>query len=600
MDVIPLRRLGPLLVGLAALAGVATAQMPPPPELPSGWTPKALVRTEADIVVAANALAVQAGVEILAAGGAAIDAAIAVQLVLNLVEPQSSGIGGGAFLLGYDATLRRVTMYDGRETAPMAATEALFLDAGGKRMDFVQAVIGGRSVGVPGVLRMLQVAHREHGRLPWAALFASAIRLADYGFALSPRLHAALQGANLALAADPVTGPYFFQANGAPKPVGTVLVNPEFAATLRTLAIHGAEAFYTGPIAADIVAKVRSHPTNPGTMELADLAGYDVRKRAPLCDWYRGMWKICGTNMPSSGGAAVLMSLGILENFDLAALPPNSAAAVHLVTEAYRLVYADRAAYMGDSDFVCVPVAGLLDKSYLRERARHIDPARSMGVPAAGAPRGCDTRHTSMPSRESGTSHIAIVDRDGNAISMTTTIESGFGSYQMVRGFLLNNELTDFDFSPRDATGAPAANRVEPGKRPRSSMAPTFVFDRYGRLYAVLGSPGGSAIIQFVTKTLLGILDWKLDIQRAIDLGNFGAQLTPDIALERGTTMQALAPALQALGHTTRIVDINSGLHGIVRGANTEAMNPIVAFFRPYRGWVGGADPRREGSAGGH
>ncbi len=587
-----------LLVALLACVPLVQAQVPP--ELPSGWTPKHIAFTDRDMVVAANPLAVAAGVEILGAGGSAVDAAIAVQMVLNLVEPQSSGIGGGAFLLTYDAGLRAVAMYDGRETAPAAATERLFLDADGKPMRFREAVIGGRSVGVPGLLRMLRLAHWENGRLPWAALFAPAIRLADDGFAVSPRLFAALQGADPALAGDPVTGPYFYNPDRTPKAVGTILRNPELAATLRTLATEGPDAFYTGAIARDIVAKVRSHPTNPGLLTLDDLASYEARKRTPLCDWYRHAWRICGAGMPSSGGAAVLMTLGILERFDIGELPPASAPAVHLVTEAYRLVYADRAAYMADADFVCVPVEGLLDKAYLHARATRIDPARSMGTPVAGTPRGCEGAHEAMPSREHGTSQISVVDRDGNAVSMTTTIESGFGSYQMVRGFLLNNELTDFSFAPRDAAGRPVANRVEPGKRPRSSMAPTIVFDRYRRLYAVLGSPGGSAIIQYVVKTLVGVLDWKLDIQSAIDLGNFGAQVSPETQLERGTPVEALAPALQALGHTVRITDINSGLHGITRRANPAADSPIMALFRPYRGWAGGADPRREGTVGGH
>jgi gamma-glutamyltranspeptidase/glutathione hydrolase len=596
------RRVSRVLFTLAfGLALGAQAQTAPPPELPSGWTDKDIVYRRVDMVAAANPLAVQAGVDTLGAGGTAVDAAIAVQMVLNLVEPQSSGLGGGAFMMTYTPANGAVEMYDGRETAPAAATGGLFLQPNGQPMGFTQAQIGGRSVGVPGLLRMLELAHRDKGRLPWASLFEPAIRLAENGFAISPRLFSALQGANAALRTGPVTGPYFYNADGTPKAVGTILRNPEFAQTLRTIAASGANAFYTGPIAQDIVNTVKSHPTNPGLLELADLAGYQVKKRDPICRMYRGRFEICGTNMPSSGGATVMMTLGILENFDVAALAPNSAQAVHLISEAYRLAYADRNLYMADPDFVCVPVAGLLDPNYLRARSQLISMTRSMGTPVAGTPSGCGRAAEADEGVENGTSHMSIVDRDGNAVSMTTTIESGFGSYQMVRGFLLNNELTDFSFTPTDAGGNPIANRVEPGKRPRSSMAPTIVFDDKDRLYAIVGSPGGSAIIQYVVKTLVGILDWGLDIQTAIELGNFGAQTTPTTQLERGSSVKDLGPALQALGHTVSVVDINSGLHGVVRIGNPDASGGgLGAIVRPLRGWSGGADPRREGTADGH
>jgi gamma-glutamyltranspeptidase/glutathione hydrolase len=608
MNVPPHRRaalraiaLTPFACALALHCAFPLAQ--PAPELPSGWTPKSIVRKPIDMVAAANPLAVAAGVTILGAGGSAVDAAIAVQMVLNLVEPQSSGIGGGALMLTFSAASGAVEMYDGRETAPAAATGDLFVGASGQPLGFFAAVIGGRSVGTPGVLRMLQLAHKEQGRLPWSSLFEPAIELATNGFAVSPRLYSALRGAHAALRTDPTTRDYFYNADGTPKAVGTILRNPDLAATLRTIAADGADAFYGGPIARDIVAKVRSHPTNPGALALSDLADYRAKKRDPLCGAYRSRWVVCGTAMPSSGGPTVLMTLRMLEGFDVAALRPNSPEAVHLVAEALRLAYADRAVYMADADFVCVPVAGLVDPDYLRARASRISVVRSMGTPTPGVPAGCgnDRPAAQKVDHENGTSHLAIVDRDGNAVAMTTTIENAFGSYQMVRGFLLNNELTDFSFEPKDAAGAPVANRVEPGKRPRSSMAPTIVFDDRGRLYAVLGSPGGSNIVEYVVKTLLGILDWNLDVQQAIDLPNFGAQTSAVTTLEKGSAIQDLGPALRALGHTVRLTDSNSGLHAIVRERpRSTTVDGREEEGAAAGGYAGGADPRREGTANGH
>ena len=586
---------------VALFTSAALAQLPP--ELPSGWTDKQIAYTDFDMVAAANPLAVKAGVEILGAGGSAVDAAVAVQMVLNLVEPQSSGIGGGAFMVHFDPTNRKVETYDGRETAPLSATSNLFLDASGAPLGFTQAVIGGRSVGTPGVLRLLELAHKEKGRLPWAKLFDPAIQLSEQGFALSPRLFSALVGANAALRTDAVTGPYFYQANGTPKPVGTIIKNPEFAATLRAIAAGGANAFYTGAIAQDIVTKVRSHPTNPGLLELRDLSGYQAKKREPVCGKYRNS-TICGMGMPSSGITTVLMTLSMIEGFNVRSMGPNSLDSVHLISEAYRLAYADRGQYMADTDFVAVPLAGLLDKGYLASRAALISMTRSMGVPTVGKPPGCcavaqeDGLHYEPP----GTSHMSIVDADGNAVSMTTTIESGFGSYQMVRGFLLNNELTDFSFTPTGAGGALVANRVEPGKRPRSSMAPAMVFDDRMRLQTVIGSPGGSAIIQYVTKVIVGVYDWDLNIQQAINLGNFGAQTTATTQLERASSVKDLDVGLRARGHTVSVVDINSGLHGIFFNGvrDTGNRSGLFGILRPYSGWAGGADPRREGIADGH
>jgi gamma-glutamyltranspeptidase/glutathione hydrolase len=588
---------------LAAFVPFSFAQQPPP-ELPSGWTDKTIVYTHREMVAAANPLAVSAGADVLARGGAAIDAAVAVQMVLGLVEPQSSGLGGGAFITYYTASSKTLDGYDGRETAPAAATERYFLDASGNPLGFTQAVIGGLSTGVPGAIKALETAHKEKGKLPWASLFDAAISLAENGFAISPRLFSALQGANAELKGPRGAGSYFYLPDGSPKPAGTIIKNPDYAASLRAVAAGGADALLKGPIAADIIAKIKGHPTNPGIMELSDFAAYTVKKREVLCGTYRNRWRVCGIGMPTSGPATVLMTLGILQNFDVGALQPNSVAAVHLISEAYRLAYADRGQYMADTDFVCVPTAGLLDANYLKARSGAISLTKSMGAPKVGSPTGCSTAEQAPQpdDNENGTSHVAIVDQDGNAFSMTTTVESGFGSHQWVRGFVLNNQLTDFSFAPTDSQGKPIANRVQPGKRPRSSMAPMLVFDNNngGRLHAVVGSPGGSNIIQYVAKTIIGILDWNLDIQSAINLGNFGAQTSATTSLEKGSSVKDLGPGLQALGHTVSVLDINSGIHGITllnqKPVNTDGLGAMV---RPLFGYAGGADPRREGTAAG-
>ncbi len=601
-----------LLVACAAVPSPADAQTQP--ELPSGWTPKEIVYTKREMVSAANPFAVKAGADILAAGGNAWDANIATQMVLNLVEPQSSGIGGGAFMVSYKSSTKKVDTWDGRETAPLAATPNLFIGADGRPLSFVAAVIGGRSVGTPGLLRALEASHKENGKLAWATLFEPAIKLSEEGFAISPRLFIALGGANAELKKTENAGAYFFNADGTPKAVGTVIKNPAFAATLRAVASGGADAFYKGAIADAIVAKVKAHPSNAGLLEAPDMQAYKAIKREPVCGMYRGRWRICGMNMPSSGPATVLATLGILENFNVAGLKPDSVEAVHLISEAYRLAYADRALYMADPDFICVPVEGLIDKGYLRQRSTFINLNKSIGVPTAGAPLGCGktTSSPQMEDNEAGTSHLSIVDAEGNAISMTTTIESAFGSHQFVNGFLLNNQLTDFNFAPTDASGKAVANRLEPGKRPRSSMAPVMVFDMAndGKLHAVVGSPGGSNIIQYVTKTLVGLLDWNLDIQQAINLGNFGAQTSATTSLERASSVKDLGPGLTALGHTVSVIDINSGIHGVTtirkivpqfsQTSAPSAPRPgLGAFVKPLSGWAGGADPRREGTSAG-
>jgi gamma-glutamyltranspeptidase/glutathione hydrolase len=507
------------------------------------------------LVAAAHPLAVEAGRAVLVRGGSALDAAIAVQMVLGLVEPESSGIGGGAFLLFWSEKEKRLRTYDGRETAPAAARAERFLN-----MSFMEAAVGGRSVGVPGVLRMLELAHRRHGKLAWDELFAAAIHLAESGFPLSPRLHAQLSGEQ-ALRDDASARKLFYDDAG-PRAPGTRVVNRAYAQTLRLIASRGADAFYTGDIARDIVAAVRAHE-RPGDLTEDDLAGYKALEREPLCGPYRE-WRICSMGPPSSGGVAVLQILGVLERTAFARAPPHSATAVHFFSEAGRLAFADRARYLGDPDFVAVPARSLLDSSYLDKRAKLIG-ERSMRVAVPG-----DTE-------AAGTSHLSIVDAQGNVASMTTTIEATFGSRIMVRGFLLNNQLTDFDFVPG------SANAVAPRKRPRSSMAPTIVFAPDGAVRLAVGSPGGPNIINYVAKALVAMLDWGLDAQAATAVPNFGSRNGPTL-LEAGSPYEALRGELEARGHIVEASPLTSGLHAVERV-------PL--------GWRGGADPRREGAVWG-
>ena len=559
---------------------LAQTNRPAQPEPASGRSEKQLAHASQHMVAAAHPLAVEAGLQMLDAGGNAVDAMIAVQLVLNLVEPHASGLGGGAFLLHYDARARAVSSYDGRETAPAAATPELFL-RDGKPMNFRDAVSGGLSVGTPGVARLLETAHRKHGRLPWTALFQPAIELAEKGFPLSPRVHALLLR-DRAIIGEPAARSYFLQADGTPKPAGTLLRNPQFARTLRAIAAGGADAFYRGDIARELVAAVRGHAANPGLLSEADLAAYQVREVEALCRPYRS-YRICGMPPSSSGGIAVLQILGLLSSQKLSAIQPGSPQAAHLLAEAGRLAYADRNRWVADDRYVDVPVAGLLDPAYLAARSRLIGTDRSLGRAEAGTPPGARTVFADDPLEEvAGTSHVAIVDGNGNAVSLTTTIENFFGSRIMVGGFLLNNQLTDFNFNPVES-GRPVANAVAPGKRPRSSMAPTLVFRGNGDLHLVLGSPGGSRIINYVAKTLIATLDWNLDIQAAIALPNTGSRNGPT-EIERGTDAEALAAPLRGMGHIVEITDMTSGLHGIMRDG---------------KGWQGGADPRREGVAKG-
>lgn len=538
------------------------------------------VMSEDFMVSTANPHASRAARDIILQGGSAVDATIAAQMVLTLTEPQSSGIGGGAFMLHFDAADGAVVSYDGRETAPASATPDLFQHADGTLMGWTEAAEGGIPVGIPGVLAMLELAHGEHGNLPWADLFEPAIKLARNGFEISPRLHEVL---------DWIEGPerfpalhaLYFDADGNRKPVGTVLTNPKLADTLEILAQHGADAFYTGVIAQRIIDAVGGSEVNPAVMTMSDFAAYQAVERPAVCVDYR-TWNVCGMGPPSSGGVTVAQILLLLEGHDLSAIEPGSLEALHLISEAQRLAYADRNLYLADSDFVSVPVDALIDEAYLAERAKLIDPAGSMGEAQPGVLEGWDDSSLAPDDGTHGfsTSHISIVDASGNAVSMTTSIERGFGSRLMSGGFMLNNELTDFSFEA-DVDGVPIANRVEAGKRPRSSMAPTIVLDANGELVMAIGTVGGSRIITYVAKTLIAALDWQLDIQAAIELPHHLNRNGPT-ELEAGTDLERHVVDLEALGHEVSLRDMTTGLSGFI------IENGVI---------YGGADPRREGIA---
>ena len=595
-----------LPLSLTLLALLSACSTPPPAnalrysvpdhatqsEAASGNTSKAGWAYSRQAVAAANPLATDAGHQVLRAGGSALDAAIAVQMVLGLVEPQSSGIGGGAFLLHFDG--QKVTAHDGRETAPAGARADMFMDQG-QPLPFADAVQSGHSVGVPGVVRMLEAAHRQHGRLPWAQLLAPAITLAEQGFRVSPRLHSLLQ-ADALLKKDPLALRFFYQADGQTWPVGHVLRNPEYAHVLRGIAQAGSRALHEGPVAQAMVARTAQAP-RPGTLSLQDLANYQPRMREALCfDHTAGSraYRICGFPPPSSGQIAIGQILGMLghtqaQGPELAGGRPSTDW-LHRYTEASRLAFADRAQFVADPEFVSAPTGdwrSLLTPAYLRERSQLIG-AQAMKAAPAGQPKGQTTSFAPMPTQtEYGTSHISVVDAQGRAVAMTTTIEAAFGSRRMVTtnptrpgGFLLNNELTDFSLAPADAQGRPIANRVEPGKRPRSSMSPTLVFDlATDQLLMSGGSPGGAAIIHYTAKLLTGTLHWGLNAQQAIDLPNFGTLGGPTF-LEAQRFERSTVDALKARGHEVREMEMTSGLQ---------------AIERTPRGWFGGADPRREG-----
>jgi gamma-glutamyltranspeptidase/glutathione hydrolase len=628
---------------LALLAGCAspTAPLPTPapaptpaaapaqPEGSTGYRASAGWATRTMAVAAADPRAAEAGYHMLKAGGSAVDAAIAAQMVLALVEPQSSGLGGGAFMLYFNG--QQVEAFDGRETAPAAADGKLFMQADGQPMGFREAIVGGRSVGTPGVLAMLEMAHRQYGKLPWAQLFEPAIALADKGFVVGPRLHGLLQQVQVLAEDDPVARAYFYDSEGHPRPTGYLLKNPELAAMLRLIAQRGAQALREGPIAQAIVDKVRQHPRNPGKLALSDLAGYQAKRRESLCVDYTAHplagaprdYRVCGMPPPSSGAIAVAQILGLLNLLPAAANPldagpgPSPFACVaqpcagplvpsadwlHLYTEAARLASADRDQYLADPDFVAAPAGdwhSLLAPAYLAERARLVQTgkgAQAMRRVPPGQPGGQVSAYAPMAQQpEYGTSHMSIVDAQGHALAMTTSVEYAFGSQQMVNrglglagGFLLNNQLTDFSFLPADAAGHPVANRVEPGKRPRSAMAPTLVFaklpdGRLGPLVLAGGSAGGPQIIHYTAKALYAALNWGLDVQQAVSLPNFGAFAGP-LQLEAGRFPATTLQALRARGHTVNESGLNSGSHFIQKTP---------------QGYFGGADPRREGAVAG-
>ena len=541
---------------------------------------RATVTTDSAMVAAANPLAVKAGVDVLAKGGTAADAAVAVQMMLNLVEPQSSGIGGGAFMLYWDAEAKKLVTFDGREKAPASATPEYFYGDDGKPMKWWDGVVGGRSVGVPGTLKLVEHVHAKYGNQKWMSLLIPAIVKAQVGFEVSPRLHksiAAAQERKLDLFES--TRNYFFNEDGTPVSEGSYLKNPAFAQTLREIGISGSAPFYTGAIAENIVAAVVTE-TNPGEMTLEDLANYSVVEREPVCVPYRA-YEVCGMGPPTSGGLTMAQILTMLSNHDLASMGP-SAEAWHLYIEAAKLAYADRGLYMADSDFVDMP-EGLLDKTYLSERAALINPEQAMEKAEAGVPPKEDAFRfapDTQPER-AGTSHFSIVDQFGNIVSMTTTIESGFGSRVMTNGFLLNNELTDFSFAA-EKEGLPVANRVEGGKRPRSSMSPTMVF-KGGEPVLAIGSPGGSRIINYVTQKVIAILDWEMDLQTALDMPHV-VNRNGATDLEENTAATDYQGALEALGHKIKTRGLNSGLHAIA-----------IEDGKLH----GAADSRREGIAAG-
>ncbi|RWX75774.1 gamma-glutamyltransferase [Neorhizobium lilium] len=569
-----------LLLSGQTLAQQASDQIAP--EAKTGITAARRVEAKRFMVAAANPLAAEAGRDVLAEGGSAIDALVAVQTVLGLVEPQSSGLGGGSFLVYYDASANRLTTFDGRETAPMEASPTLFLDIQGQPLKFMSAVVGGRSVGTPGTVRLLEDVHKRFGKQAWASLFQRAEQLASDGFAVSPRLASlvAAEGDKLKTYDGPRT--YFFDGSGAPLKPGSILKNPDYAQTLKTIAAGGADAFYHGPIAEAIVKAVREASGNPGVLSLQDLANYRIKEREPVCASYRAL-DICGMGPPSSGAVAIGQMLGVLENFDLKGFGPNNAQSWRLIGDAQRLAFADREKYLADTDFLPAPIKGLLSKDYLAKRAALLDGDRAI-VPdqvKAGEP---EWDHAMLLGKDAAielpsTSHIVIVDAQGNVASMTTTIENGFGSRLMVNGFLLNNELTDFSFKTHDGS-LPVANRVEPGKRPRSSMSPTIVM-KDGKPLLAIGSPGGSQIIGYVSQALIAYIDWGMPVEQIVAqphlINRFG---TYDI--EAGTVAEKLIEPLKALGYEVKAGDLNSGLQAI-------EITPS--------GLVGSADPRREGVA---
>lgn len=575
----PNLRFVPVILSLYCLSWQAFATAADvDPEAATGVAKKLRVDGKSAMVVSANPLASAAGAKMLDAGGSATDAAIAMQLMLGLVEPQSSGIGGGLFMLHYAGKTQQMQTIDGRETAPKAAHPDWFVEHN-KVMDWRRAYVGGKSVGSPGVIRALYQAHQQWGKLPWATLFELAIQTAEQGFVVSPRLAMLLdiyQDGGLSHFSASKT---YFYPDGKALQAGHLLKNQPYADILRKIAKEGDAAFYQGDNAKALVAAVNSAPVNPGKLSLDDLSGYQALAREPLCRSYR-QYKVCGMAPPSSGSLAVLQILGMLEQFDMAALKPNSVQALHLFAQASRLAFADRERFLADPAFSKVPVQGLLAADYLRKRSAQINVKRDAAVVEAGEPKGAEPLQSSKAVEFDNTSHLSVVDKDGNAVSMTTSIENAFGSGILVNGYLLNNQLTDFSLDARK-DGVWVANRVEAGKRPRSSMAPMMVFNAKGELLMLAGSPGGSRIIDYVAQALVAMIDWQLDPQQAADLAKV-THRNDFLALEQGTELEHLLPALRELGYQPKLVELNSGLHLIKKSAD---------------GWQGGADPRREGQA---
>lgn len=563
-----------LLFGSSALFAAITD-----PEATTAIEQKQLVIARHYMASAANPLAVKAGEQILAKGGSAVDAAIAMQLVLGLVEPQSSGIGGGLFLLHWDKQKNSLTSIDGRETAPAAAGPDLFMQ-NGKLMSWREAFVGGKAVGVPGVIKALELAHQQHGVLPWAELFTPAIEIAEQGFTVSPRL-AGLLKANWNPGLDKFAlSAAYFKTEGQWLPAGFVRKNPDYAALLKKISKQGSQAFYQGDNAKALVEAVQQAAVNAGNITLADVTAYQPKQREPLCIPYRE-FKICSMAPPSSGGLAVLQMMGMLSHYPLAKLKPNSVEAIHLISQAGKLAFADRERFAADPDFVKVPVQGLLAADYLKQRAGLLT-APEGAAAVAGQPQGAEPLASGNAIEFANTSHLSVVDSKGNAVSMTTSIENAFGSGLFVNGYLLNNQLTDFSLQAK-VDGYWVANRVEAKKRPRSSMAPMMVFDKDGSLVYITGSPGGSRIINYVAQNLVAVLDWDMDAQQAANLPRF-THRNDGLVLEQNTNLSQLVPALLELGYKPKLADLNSGIHAVeIKKDRLE----------------GAADPRREGIAAG-
>ncbi|WP_305813031.1 gamma-glutamyltransferase [Photobacterium leiognathi] len=537
-----------------------------------------LVKGKEWMIATANKYASEAGADVLSKGGSAVDAMITAQLVLGLVEPQSSGIGGGGFLVYWDNDNNQMTTFDGRETAPFAATPRLFQDNQGKPLKFYDAVVGGRSVGTPGTIKLLWRSHEQYGKLAWKSLFLPAIKLAKDGFIVSPRLAAMIEQDAQHLSRFPATKAYFFDNDGNPIKAGTKLTNPAYANTLLQIADYGPKAFYQGDIARDIVATVQQAEGNPGVLNTMDLASYSVKQREPICAPYR-QYKVCGMGPPSSGALTLGQILAMLNHYPLDKLGADNVESWRLIGDASRLAFADRSRYMADSDYVPMPTRGLLDPAYLAQRAALLQGKQALTKVEPGSPPWNHAqKQTSNEALElPSTTHLSIVDEEGNVVSLTSTIENSFGSRLMVRGFLLNNELTDFSFRSQ-IDGVPVANRIEPGKRPRSSMTPTIVM-KDNQPVLTIGSPGGSQIIGYVAKTLVAYLDWGMDLQQAINLPNMNNRFGT-FELEQDTAATAWAPKLEKLGYKTQIKDLNSGIQAI-------SIAPDLL--------TGAADPRREG-----